>query len=107
MIDLFVILLDNAVKYSPKNSKVNIVTKKSDEFINISVTDHGIGIDKKDIPHIFDRFFKGSNTAKGYGLGLSIAKKIVDTHHGYISIESELNKGSAFTICLPISYRYD
>ncbi len=102
LIDLFVILLDNAVKYSPKKSKVNIFTKKTDGLINISVTDHGIGIDKKDIPHIFDRFFKGSTTAKGYGLGLSIAKKIVDTHHGSISITSEPNIGSTFIVRLPL-----
>ena len=102
LIDLFVILLDNAIKYSPKNTKVEIETKKTKGVLFISIKDNGIGIDGKDIPHIFDRFYKSDNTSKGYGLGLSIAKKIIDTHHGSLFIKSKLNKGSVFTVCIPL-----
>lgn len=105
--DLFVILLDNAIKYSLHESKVKVVTKKKDNQILVSIIDHGIGIDEKDLPHIFDRFYR-ADTARskqnsgGYGLGLSIAKKIADKHGGTISIKSEVNKGSVFTVHLPI-----
>ena len=105
--DLLKILLDNAVKYSPKGSVVNIITKKTDGHIEIEVKDQGIGIDKKDLPHIFDRFYRADiartkNSHDGYGLGLSIAKKIVELHHGKITITSKVNKGSCFIILLPI-----
>ena len=105
--DLLKILLDNAVKYSPKNTTVNIMSKKTDGHIEIEVKDQGIGIDDKDNPHIFDRFYRADNTRSnnthdGYGLGLSIAKKIVELHHGSISVISKIKKGSTFTICLPI-----
>lgn len=109
--DLLVILLDNAIKYSKNIKTVKISSQKTDGFVNISVADQGIGIDEKDIPHIFDRFFR-ADTARlktasgGYGLGLSIAKKIVDIHHGSITVESKINKGSTFTIHLPISQSF-
>lgn len=105
--DLFVILLDNAIKYSKENSKVEIESKKTDGHINVSVKDYGIGIEEKDVPHIFDRFYR-ADTARskensgGYGLGLSIAKKIVDKHGGSISVKSELGKGSTFILRLPV-----
>ena len=105
--DLLKILLDNAVKYSPKSTTVNIVSKKTDGHIEIQVKDQGIGIDEKDIPHIFDRFYRADNTRSnnshdGYGLGLSIAKKIVELHRGSISVTSKIEKGTTFAICLPI-----
>lgn len=108
LIDLVVILLDNAVKYSHKESKVNVTTEKTDGFALILIKDCGPGIDKKDLPHIFDRFFRTDSarlreSTGGYGLGLSIAKKIVDTHKGSIQVKSELQKGSIFTVKLPIN----
>ena len=80
--DLLVILLDNAVKYSHKGSKVVINVKKADSTIAVSVRDEGIGIEKKDFPHIFDRFYRADSARSktktgGYGLGLSITKKII------------------------------
>jgi len=105
--DLFTILLDNAIKYSPEKASVTISSQKNDGSIEISVADQGIGIDKKDIPHIFDRFYRtdvarSKTNAGGYGLGLSIAKKITDIHHGSINVKSKPDKGSVFTIRLPI-----
>lgn len=107
LIDLFVILLDNAIKYSKVKSTININTKKIDHLVLISIEDQGIGIDKKDIPHLFDRFYRSDRARSkkevdGYGLGLSIAKKIVDQHNGSIVIESKLKKGTKVTVQLPI-----
>ena len=103
----FVILLDNAVKYSPQKSIISIIAKKERNTIVISFTDQGMGIDKKDIPYIFDRFYRANksrskNKISGYGLGLSIAKKIIDSQKGMISVESEVEKGSTFKIVLPL-----
>lgn len=105
--DLFIILLDNAIKYSPKKTKVEIAAQKTDSFVKILVSDQGVGIDEKDIPHIFDRFYRADSARSkeetdGFGLGLSIAKRIVETHHGSISVESAVNKGSTFAIKIPI-----
>lgn len=105
--DLFVILLDNAIKYSPGKKSVAIRTRKTDGNVDISIEDEGIGIDEHDLLHIFDRFYR-ANTARsktqasGYGLGLAIAKKIVDMHHGAISVKSKPHKGSIFTVTLPV-----
>lgn len=104
--DLLVILLDNAIKYSPKGTTVTITSRKTDGSIFISISDQGVGISKKDLPHIFDRFWRADQArskdgASGFGLGLSIAKKIVESHHGDITVESVLGKGSTFTVRLP------
>jgi len=107
LIDLFVMLLDNAIKYSKEKSAININTRKTDHSVLISIEDQGIGIDKKDIPHLFDRFYRSDaarskREVNGYGLGLSIAKKIVDQHKGSIIIESKLKKGTTVVVKLPI-----
>ncbi len=106
LVHLFVILLDNAIKYSPKQTTVTIASQVMNNNIHISVRDEGIGIAQKDLLHIFDRFFRADaarskSTNGGYGLGLSIAKKIVSVHHGTLSVESTLNKGTTFLIQLP------
>lgn len=106
--DLFVILLDNAVKYSKSGGTVTVESKKSKKNIAISVVDHGIGITKKDLPHIFDRFYRaeaarGRRGSGGYGLGLSIAKTIVESHGGEIMVESTENHGTTIKIFLPAS----
>lgn len=104
--ELFVILLDNAIKYSPQNSKVLISSKKQDVRVSIFVKDEGIGISSEDLSYIFDRFYRADVSrskaqVRGFGLGLSIAKKIVETHKGKIEAKSEINKGSTFIIHLP------
>lgn len=106
LINLFGIFLDNAIKYSPEKSTITITAKKTDHTIGVAIADQGMGIEKKDIPHIFDRFYRADisrtkQTISGYGLGLSIAKKIIDIHHGSIQIKSELGKGTTFTIFIP------
>lgn len=101
------ILLDNAIKFSKENSKVLIVSAEEGKYATVTVQDFGAGIDKKHLSHIFDRFYRADasrtkNAEGGYGLGLSIAKKIVDAHHGKISVESQLGKGSTFTVKIPL-----
>ncbi len=105
---LLVILLDNAIKYSPSKSKITITALTQKKQAVIKVSDQGIGIATKDLPHIFERFYR-ADSARGrqnegsYGLGLAIAKKIVDTHHGTINAISQLNKGTTFIIKLPLA----
>jgi two-component system, OmpR family, sensor histidine kinase CiaH len=104
--ELFTILLDNAIKYSHKNSIITIKNTLSDNTTTIVVHDEGIGITKKDIPHIFDRFYRAdisrsSNTSSGFGLGLSIAKEIVERHKGTISVVSKKGHGTDIIIELP------
>jgi signal transduction histidine kinase len=106
--ELFVIFLDNAIKYSPKEKTIHLTSKKNNNHITIEIADQGIGIDEKDIPHLFDRFYRADksrtkNAAPGYGLGLAIAKQIIDQHNGTIRVISELKKGTTFIIELPIS----
>jgi signal transduction histidine kinase len=104
--NLFVILLENAIKYSPKKSSITLSVEKSRTFVIIKVRDTGVGIAKKDLPHIFDRFYRADDArtyadASGYGLGLSIAQHMVKKHRGTISVESTVKKGSTFTVRLP------
>jgi signal transduction histidine kinase len=105
--DLFIILLDNAIKYSKEKSTLRVWSKSRNGYIDISIQDEGIGIAKDDIPHIFDRFYRADSARiktqeGGYGLGLSIAKKIVDQYHGSIEVQSMPGKGSTFFVRLPI-----
>ena len=105
--ELLLILLDNAIKYSPQSSQIKFISSKTKKNIIFKIIDQGIGISTKDLPHIFDRFYRADNArtkngASGYGLGLSIAQKIVDQHHGYIKVDSVLQKGSTFKIILPL-----
>ena len=106
LINLFIIVLDNAIKYSPKKTSIKIYAKKINNQIIIEIKDQGIGIEKKDLLFVFDRFFRADQSRSkekvvGYGLGLSIAKKIVLNHHGKISVTSQADKGSIFTINFP------
>ncbi len=105
--NLIAILLDNAIKYSPPNSQVKIESRRSNKQAQISVTDHGQGIAAADLPHIFERFYRADtsrnqDTAHGYGLGLAIANKIINLHHGSIEVKSSSEKGSIFTVRLPL-----
>jgi len=98
-------LLDNAVKYSNEIPEIEVSTKKIKDYIEISIRDNGIGIPKEHQTQIFDRFFRvptgNVHNVKGFGLGLSYVKKIVDSHDGKITVESALNKGTKFSILLP------
>jgi signal transduction histidine kinase len=103
--DTLVILLDNAIKYSSKKSTVTISAREQGKHILLEVADTGHGIDEKDIPHIFDRFYRADTSrsksnVEGHGLGLSIAKRSVEAMGGTITVVSEVDKGTTFTIRL-------
>jgi signal transduction histidine kinase len=104
LIETFVILLDNAIKYSPEHTEINITSQSLPHRVKVLVSDQGMGISKEDLPHIFERFFradKSRSLVEGYGLGLSIANKIVESHKGSINVTSKIGKGSTFEIILP------
>lgn len=106
--EALVIILDNAVKYSPAKTTITITTKQKQKTVEIKVADHGIGIKAVDLPHIFDRFYRADAArskqhADGYGIGLAIAKNIIDMHSGTITAASEPGKGSVFTLLLPVA----
>ncbi len=101
--ELITILLDNAIKYSNENSAVSIRVKRVGTRSVLEIVDRGMGIKGADLPHIFDRFYRAdlSRTKKnidGYGLGLSIAKSIVELHNAKIDVKSILEKGTTFTV---------
>ena len=100
-------LLDNAVKYSKEAPKIIISTELRDEFLVVSVKDNGIGIQSEHVGQIFERFYRvptgNVHDVKGFGLGLSYVKKIIDAHKGKIKVESALNKGTKFIIYFPIN----
>ncbi len=104
---VLVILLDNAIKYSPAKSTITLDTTTRGKFVYLHVRDQGIGIRASDLPHIFRRFYRadaartGGTAHDGYGLGLAIAKQIMQQIDGNISVQSELGKGSVFTVKLP------
>jgi two-component system phosphate regulon sensor histidine kinase PhoR len=99
-------LLDNAIKYTPDGGRISIEAGLSSDKIQISVNDTGIGIPKKDLTRVFERFYRvdraRSRELGGTGLGLSIVKHIVEAHGGKVSVESEPGKGSRFTLSLPL-----
>ena len=98
-------ILNNAIKYSPDGGKIKVGMKTTDAQLIITISDEGLGIPKKDLPRIFDRFYRvdkaRSRAQGGTGLGLAIAKEIVKQHKGFIWAKSEYGKGSTFTIVLP------
>lgn len=103
--EVFVILFDNAIKYSSEKSHIIVSDKENKNMISIVVTDEGVGIAKEDLPYIFDRFYradKSRSEVEGYGLGLSLAKAIVEKHNGSIIVESTENKGTIFIVSLPL-----
>jgi len=99
-------LLSNAMKFSPKEKEVTVNLFRDDGNAVLQVADIGIGISKKEIPKIFERFYQSENhdisEAKGSGLGLTLVKHVVEAHGGVIEVESEVGKGSIFTVKLPL-----
>lgn len=105
--DLLRILIENALLYSPTDSTVLIKISKQNEFAKVEITNRGAGIAADKIPHIFDRFYRADSSRtndgrKGYGLGLSLAKSIVDLHKGAISVTSNPGEDTTFTMLLPL-----
>ncbi len=97
---VFLNLIDNAVKYSPENSKIVVAIEEKAEHIRVSVKDNGAGIGEKDVPHLFERFVRFKHQVKGVGLGLSICKGIVEMHKGQMWVESKPGQGATFYFTL-------
>jgi two-component system, OmpR family, phosphate regulon sensor histidine kinase PhoR len=106
IIRVFTNLLDNAIKYNRKEGKVSIRARADETFVQIEIRDTGVGIAPKDLEHIFDEFFRAKNketrAVVGTGLGLPIAKKIVESLNGHIEVETQIHQGSSFRVLLPI-----
>ncbi len=102
---MFINLIDNAVKYTPENGKIEVRISRDNSHILTEITDNGIGIPKEHLPRIFERFYRVDKTRSrnlgGTGLGLSIVKHIVIMHGGRIEVQSEEGKGSKFSVTLP------
>lgn len=108
LMQLITILLDNAIKFNKNNGHINVGIKTTKKHAIIKIEDTGIGISPKDLPKIFDRFYKADDSRtkinhNGFGLGLAIAKEIITNHRGDITVKSTLNKGTIFTIKLPLN----
>ena len=108
LIRLFNNLVSNAIKYNKQDGYARISAEKDGPYVKVSVADTGIGISKKGLSQLFSEFFrekrKETKRITGTGLGLSIVKNIVDFYHGRIEVESEVGKGSTFTVWLPIEW---
>lgn len=92
-------ILKNCVEHSKNNSKIEIFFEENNIYTKIEIKDYGVGIDKEDLAHIFERFYKGKNSSsESVGIGLALAKSIIEKNNGYISVESEVGKGSLFII---------
>lgn len=103
MQQVLIILLDNALKYTKENGKIEIISKAQDKYWQLSIKDNGIGLKEEQTTDLFERFYRGdkARTTKGTGLGLSIAKTIIDSHQGKIKAEKNSPKGAIFSWYIP------
>ena len=92
-------ILKNCIEHSYENKKIYINYNQNNMYIELKIEDNGTGIDAKDLPHIFERFYKGKNSSSdSVGIGLALSKSIIESNNGYIQVDSELNKGTTFII---------
>jgi signal transduction histidine kinase len=97
-------LLDNALKFTPAGGEVAVGAERVGDAVRLWVQDTGVGIDAADLPHVFERFYRGKNGREhGSGLGLAIVQSVVQAHGGQVSVESTPGSGSRFAIELPVS----
>jgi two-component system phosphate regulon sensor histidine kinase PhoR len=97
-------LAHNAIKFTPPGGKIKIITRTIEGSAVVDIADTGIGIPKEDLPHVFERFYKGdkARAGEGTGMGLAIAKHVIEAHGGNIRVESEEGKGATFSFSLPL-----
>ena len=102
--EVFVNVIGNSIKYSPSGSKVAIRGFMKGSELSITIKDEGIGIPPEDLPHIFEGFYRGKSTKEstGHGIGLAVARQIVEAHGGSIMVDSEVNKGTTFSVIFPV-----
>lgn len=107
--EMILIFLDNAVKFTQAKGKIKVIGKTDKKYFSLKISDTGIGIAKKELPYIFDRFYRADQSRSkekvlGFGLGLSLAKRIIEIHKGTVEVESVSGKGTTFTIKLPLKH---
>ena len=99
-------MLDNAIKYSPPDTSVEVSVEHGPKELRVTVRDEGIGIDPADLPRIFDRFYRGrrgeQQSVRGTGLGLALVKAVAEGHGGSVAVKSAPGQGSEFCLCIPI-----
>ena len=97
------------MKYSGADSKITVTVSAGQDVVTIGVKDEGIGIEEADLPHIFSVFFRsdneGTRSQSGMGVGLYFCRQIVDHHHGEISVDSEVGRGTTMTLSLPREFQ--
>lgn len=92
-------ILKNAIEHSRQSSKIYITVENTSLFLKIKIQDEGQGISKKDLKHIFERFYRTQNSSENsIGIGLALAKTIIEQNNGYIKVDSEIDKGTTFEI---------
>ena len=104
LVETLINILGNAIKYSRTSSKIVVSATSTEHEVVLSVSDSGTGISAEDLPHIFGDFYTGKadeSVERGSGIGLAVAKRIVEAHHGYMTVQSQPGKGSTFAIHLP------
>ena len=111
---VFVNILSNAIKYTPRGGAVTVVARRAstesegDHCVEVTFTDTGIGIPLEEFPNMFKRFFRASTATQalipGFGIGLSLTHSIVTEHHGTLTFDSVVGKGTVFTVRLPVRF---
>ena len=104
---VFINIIDNALKYTPVGGVIGIDVKQEDDKIKVIISDTGCGINEKDLPRIKEKFYKANKTVRGSGIGLAVADEIVTLHKGSLTIDSKEDVGTTVTISIPILDRDD
>ena len=103
--NMFSNLIDNAIKYSHDNVLIKVSTHSTSKYLILSVQDNGIGMSRESVKHIFEKFYRAHtgnvHNIKGFGLGMSYVKMVIDAHKGKIKVDSALGKGTTFTVEIP------
>ena len=102
---VFINVIDNAIKYSNPGSTVMVSIAEMDDRILVKIADNGVGISAADLPRVKTKFFKANHTRRGSGIGLAVADEIITMHGGTMEIASELNVGTTVTITLPVAHQ--
>ena len=100
---VFINIIDNAVKYTEPNGRIEVIVTKNEDLVVISISDTGCGIAPEDLPKVKQKFYKANRTKRGSGIGLAVADEIVQMHGGHLKVESELGKGTIVTVMIPLA----